>query len=167
MYNVGPRSAEGVLKMGTSDDFLNNIDRTTFTIYGRAQRVEKPWGYELIFTTEDSAYTLKQMHIDAGKRMSLQIHDKKTETYTLLKGKATLLIENSAGELVEVELTSDKGYTTKVGQRHRLIGVTDCDILEASTPEVGTTVRLEDDYARPNETDAMRAKPDRGWSAGK
>ena len=54
------------------------------------------------------------------------------------------------------KLQPGQGYTTKVGQRHRLVGVTDCDILEVSTPELGTTWRLEDDYARPHETPEQR-----------
>ena len=37
------------------------------------------------------------------------------------------------------------GYSTSVGQKHRLIGITDYDIVEVSTPEVGTTWRLEDE----------------------
>jgi len=64
--------------------------------------------------------------------------------------------ENKAGDLVETVLEPGKGYTCAAGQRHRLAGVTDCDILEVSTPETGTTWRLEDDYARPDETEAVR-----------
>lgn len=150
--------------MASQDDFLNNIDRTGFTIYGRAQRVEKPWGYELIFTTEESPYTCKIMHIKAGLRQSMQIHDSKTETYVVMRGEAAIMIENSAGEMVHVDLADGKGYTTKIGQRHRLLGVTDCDILEASTPEMGVTLRLEDDYNRPDETEEMRSEPNRGWN---
>ena len=32
--------------------------------------------------------------------------------------------------------------------RHRMIAETDCDILEASTPELDDVVRLEDRYGR-------------------
>ena len=32
-------------------------------------------------------------------------------------------------------------------------------MLEVSTPEIGTTYRLEDDYARPDETEAVRTAP--------
>ena len=32
--------------------------------------------------------------------------------------------------------------------RHRMIAQTDCDILEASTPELDDVVRLEDRYGR-------------------
>jgi mannose-6-phosphate isomerase len=48
------------------------------------------------------------------------------------------------------------GYSTQVGQKHRLKAITDCDIIEVSTPEAGTTWRLEDDYARPDETPEQR-----------
>ena len=40
-------------------------------------------------------------------------------------------------------------------------GITDADIIEASTPELGTTWRLEDDFARPHETPEQR-KLERG-----
>jgi len=36
-------------------------------------------------------------------------------------------------------------------------------VLEVSTPEIGTTFRLEDDYARPDETESVREAPGRGW----
>jgi hypothetical protein len=36
------------------------------------------------------------------------------------------------------------------------VGITDCDILEVSTPEIGTTFRLEDDFKRPDETEELR-----------
>ena len=55
------------------------------------------------------------------------------------------------------ELEEGKGYSTSVGQKHRLIGITDCDIIEVSTPEIGTTWRVEDDYSRPDETEEQRA----------
>jgi hypothetical protein len=51
-----------------------------------------------------------------------------------------------------------KGYSTKVGQKHRLKGLEGgTDILEVSTPEAGTTWRLEDDYARKDQTPQERA----------
>ena len=51
-----------------------------------------------------------------------------------------------------------RGYHVAVGQRHRLCAAPDADatVFEASLPETGTTYRLEDDYARPNETEELR-----------
>lgn len=146
------------------DEFLKTVDKSNFNHEPFVKRVEKPWGYELIYTPEELPYTGKVMHINEGKRQSLQVHDKKQETYLLLSGKGGVLIENSNGEMVKVELEPNKGYSTLVGQKHRLFGITDCDILEFSTPELGNTYRLEDDYSRPTETEEMRKDPNRGWA---
>ena len=123
-----------------------------------AKRVEKPWGYELHWVPADAPYMGKIIHINAGARLSLQVHDEKQESWLLMNGQAAVLWENEAGELVQTDLQPGQGYSTKIGQKHRLIGVTDCDVIEVSTPELGTTWRLEDDYARPNETPEQRKK---------
>lgn len=127
-------------------------------------RVEKPWGYEIHWTSPNLPYMGKILHVSAGKRLSLQRHDKKQETWFMMSGRAKAMLDNEKGELVEVELEYGKGYTNAVGQRHRLIGITDCDIIEVSTPEIGTTERLEDDYKRPDETEEIRKQKNRGWA---
>lgn len=137
---------------------IPTFDKTTFTNQPYVKKVEKPWGYELIFTSEGLPYTGKIMHLKAGTRQSLQIHDKKQETYFLASGRAGVIIENSIGEMETIEFEKGKGYTTLVGQKHRIFGITDCDVWEVSTPEIGTTYRLEDDYKRPNETEELRKK---------
>ena len=98
----------------------------------------------------------KVIHINAGCRLSLQLHDQKQESYFMMSGRGALIWENEKGELIETELQPGKGYTTKIGQKHRLKGLTDCDIIEASTPESGTTWRLEDDYDRKHQTPEER-----------
>ncbi len=146
------------------EEFIKNLDKSKFKNPPYIKRIEKPWGYELIFTPEDAPYTGKIMHVMAGKRQSLQIHDKKQETYFLASGKGGAIIENSKGELERIEFEEGKGYTTVVGQKHRIFAITDCDIWEVSMPEIGNTYRLEDDYARPNETEELRKDPNRGWN---
>lgn len=145
-------------------EFLKTIDKSQFNLDPFVKRVEKPWGYELIFTPENLPYTGKVMHVNAGCRQSLQIHDKKQETYLLLNGKGGVIVENNQGEMEKVEFEVNKGYSTLVGQKHRIFAITDCDILEFSTPELGNTYRLEDDYARSTETEEMRKDPNRGWN---
>lgn len=134
------------------------FDKSSFTTKPYIKRVEKPWGYELIFTPANLPYTGKIMHIAAEKRQSLQFHDKKQETYFLASGKGGVIIENTQGELEKIEFEEGKGYTTMIGQKHRLFSITDCDIWEVSTPEIGTTYRLEDDYNRTDETEELRKK---------
>jgi mannose-6-phosphate isomerase-like protein (cupin superfamily) len=123
-----------------------------------ARKIAKPWGSELHWTRDDLPYLGKLLHIKAGKRLSLQVHEDKTESWLLISGQARVLWEDARGELIETELRPGESYTAHSGQRHRLIGVTDADVIEVSTPEVGTTWRLDDDYARPHETPAQREK---------
>ncbi len=139
-------------------DQAPTFDPKIFSNDSYVKRVEKPWGYELHWVPEDAPYMGKIEHLNAGARMSLQVHDQKRESWFLMSGRAAVIWENSNGELIETELEAGKGYTIKVGQKHRLKGLTDCDIIEVSTPEIGTTWRLEDDYARPNETPEQRKK---------
>ncbi len=137
---------------------LPNFDKSKFTNNGYVKRVDKPWGYELHWVPEGMPYMGKILHINAGKRLSLQIHDQKQETYFLINGECSLILENSNGELATIKLEKGKGYTTMIGQRHRHQAITDCDVVEVSTPEKGTTWRLEDDYKRPDETEDQRKK---------
>ncbi len=135
-----------------------DFDPSAFTNEPFAITVEKPWGYELIFTPPDKPYCGKLLHVDAGKRISLQYHDEKQETIMLLRGRGILLADNAAGELEEIEMEPGKGYSNVPGQRHRLIAVEDCDFIEASMPEAGNTFRLEDDSGRSDETAEMRER---------
>jgi len=137
------------------------FDPSGFTNQPYVKRVEKPWGYELHWVPEGALYMGKIEHINAGARMSLQVHDTKQESWFLMSGRAAVIWEDSHGQLIETELQPGQWYSIQVGQKHRLKGITDCDIIEVSTPELGTTWRLEDDYARPDETPAQR-KRERG-----
>ena len=145
----------------TLDDFLKTIDKSKFNVQPYVKKVEKPWGYEIHWVPEGMPYMGKILHIEAGKRLSLQIHDVKQETYWLLNGECNLLLENAKGELETIKMQKGVSYTTMVGQKHRHHAVTDCDVMEVSMPESGTTWRLEDDYSRPNETPEQR-KRERG-----
>jgi len=113
-----------------------------------ARKIEKPWGWEIHWVPDDKPYMGKILHINAGARLSFQKHDKKVESWWLSTGRAMLIIENNKGELEEIEMKRDVGYSCNVNQKHRLKGITDCDIVEVSTAEIGTTFRLEDDYDR-------------------
>lgn len=147
-----------------ANQFLNKRDLSKFRNQPYIKRVEKPWGFENHWTENSLPYMGKILHINAGKRLSLQVHDKKQESWFVLKGRGKVIWENAEGKLVETELKTGQGYTCELGQKHRLVGITDCDIVEVSTPEIGNTFRLEDDYSRQTETDEMRKDPNRGWT---
>lgn len=121
-------------------------------------KIDKPWGYEIHWVPDTFPYMGKLIHIHAGKRLSLQRHDKKQESWFLISGDAKAVLEDANGKLIEIPLLQGKGYSCHIGQKHRLIGISDCDIIEVSTPEIGLTERLEDDYRRPHETEEDRQK---------
>ena len=56
------------------------------------KEIIKPWGKEIIYTPENLNYTLKQLQINDGCRISLQSHTEKIETFVLIEGEADLII---------------------------------------------------------------------------
>jgi mannose-6-phosphate isomerase-like protein (cupin superfamily) len=112
-----------------------------------ARRVEKPWGHELIWARTER-YVGKVLHVKAGHALSLQYHERKDETLFLLRGELRFWVGPSADELEEVRLVEGESYRIPPGTVHRMEALTDCDILEASTPELDDVVRLEDRYGR-------------------
>ena len=141
-----------------SNGFFPHFDSSSFNTIPHARRVEKPWGWEILWTPEDLPYVGKVLHLIEGRRMSLQLHEDKHESWLLVSGRAKVIWENSRGELEECELEPGQGYSCASGQKHRLAGVTDCDIIEVSTPEIGVTWRIEDDYGRTHEVRAEGVK---------
>jgi mannose-6-phosphate isomerase len=135
---------------GDQSSLLASSRRQAGTPLPQQRYVEKPWGWEIVWA-ETEAYVGKLLHVRAGERLSLQYHDRKLETQSLLCGRAILVLEEARGMLREIAMEPGKGYTILPYQRHRLVGLTDADVVEVSTPEIGTTFRIEDDYARSDE----------------
>ncbi|MEK6578693.1 MAG: cupin domain-containing protein [Bdellovibrionota bacterium] len=111
------------------------------------RRVEKPWGYELIWA-KTSVYVGKVLHIKKGHKLSLQYHREKEETIYVSSGKMTLVIEDENGKMQEILLAVGDAHHILPGRKHRMIAVEDCDVFEVSTPQLDDVVRLEDSYGR-------------------
>ena len=139
-----------------------NLKKEKHTIKPYQKKVIKPWGYEIIFTRHDSPTVGKILHLKTGKRFSLQYHDEKTETQCLIKGKAIMALSDKKGNVKKFPMKLHKGYSILPGQIHRVTAITDIDIIETSTPELGNTYRLEDDNNRPTEDEKMRKTKNRG-----
>ena len=120
------------------------------------QKIPKPWGYELIFTPPEAPTVGKLLHINAGSRFSLQYHEMKEETLVLTSGEAKIFYGSDQNNLTEELMKPLFGYFLPKKAVHRIQAITDCDILESSTKEEGTTVRLQDDYQRKDETEEER-----------
>lgn len=110
-------------------------------------RVEKPWGYELIWARTGD-YVGKVLHINKGHKLSLQYHKIKEETIFVASGKMTLVFEDDKGAMQEVPLAPGEAHHIPTGRKHRMVAVEDCDVFEVSTPHLDDVVRLEDGYGR-------------------
>jgi len=109
-------------------------------------RVEKPWGYELIWAKTDR-YVGKILHIEAGHLLSLQYHERKDETIFLLRGEIVFRVQID-GELTERRMHEGERYHVTPGTVHQMEAVVTSDLLEVSTPELDDVVRLQDRYGR-------------------
>ena len=109
--------------------------------------VEKPWGHERIWA-ETEQYVGKILHINAGEALSLQYHQVKDETIHLFTGEMLFYVGTIGGELNQIKLSAGESYHVKPETVHRMVAVTDCDLLEVSTPHLEDVVRLEDRYGR-------------------
>lgn len=112
------------------------------------QKLEtRPWGGYIVLI-DDANCKVKKLIISPKKRFSLQYHNKRTETWTIVKGKVEITVGNN-------KKTYSYGETISVpqGTKHRIenIGNDDAEIIEVQT---GTyfgeddIVRLEDDFGR-------------------
>jgi mannose-6-phosphate isomerase len=125
--------------------------------------VPKPWGHETIWAHTD-LYVGKILHIKAGQSLSVQYHNLKDETIHLLSGTMIYRIGTADGgrrtadgtadggrqlpELRVVELNAGESFRNEPGLIHQMEAVTDCVLLEASTPHLDDVVRLTDRYGR-------------------
>lgn len=117
----------------------------------RAAVQAKPWGQEVIWADGSNGYVGKTITVVAGRALSLQLHDRKDETITVLSGE--MLFESGPSADAIEPTTMLAGDTVHVPARtvHRITAVTDLVLLEASTADPGwrdDVVRLADDYGR-------------------
>lgn len=108
--------------------------------------VPKPWGHEIIWA-HTPLYVGKVLHIKAGHALSVQYHNQKDETIHLLRGEMIYRIDEGDG-LKDYPIKAGESFRNTPGQIHQMEAVTDCDVLEASTPHLDDVVRLTDRYGR-------------------
>jgi len=110
------------------------------------RRVDKPWGHELIWA-HTGDYVGKILHIKAGQALSVQYHNVKDETVHLLSGHLIYRVWEG-DEARDVPLGIGDSFHVTPGTIHQMEAVTDCDVLEVSTPHLDDVVRLKDRYGR-------------------
>jgi mannose-1-phosphate guanylyltransferase/mannose-6-phosphate isomerase len=109
--------------------------------------VYRPWGsYESL--SSRPGYQVKHLVINAGASISLQLHHKRAEHWTALKGVALVTCDNK-----EFELRPNESTYIPVGSKHRLTnaGNEPLEVIEVQIGEYlgeDDIVRFEDLYNR-------------------
>jgi mannose-6-phosphate isomerase-like protein (cupin superfamily) len=130
--------------MGVDSPNLDTLDPWAFQV----RKVEKPWGYELIWALTE-VYLGKVLFVKAGHSLSLQFHREKDESWLVQSGRAKLeLGEVGESVLKEEVIAAGAAFHYPPGTVHRVTAIEDTTILEVSTPQLDDVVRLEDAYGR-------------------
>jgi mannose-6-phosphate isomerase len=111
------------------------------------RRIQKPWGYELIWA-HTAYYAGKILSIRRGCQLSLQLHERKHESISLLSGTMEVELEGADGVTTCHCVRRGEALDIPAGRRHRFRALTDCRLVEVSTPELDDLVRFQDDYGR-------------------
>jgi mannose-6-phosphate isomerase len=111
------------------------------------RRVEKPWGYELIWAHSEH-YVGKELFVREGHALSLQFHNVKDETIYVQRGRIEFQIGPRDGDLRTEVVGSGRSFRLTPGTVHRMHALEDSLLLEVSTPYLDDVVRLEDRYGR-------------------
>ena len=111
-------------------------------------RSVRPWG-EFYGWNEGKGWKLKTVHIKAGKRLSLQYHNHRSELWTLVEGDAVATIQ-ADGKARRIPLIVGQMFAVPVRAVHRLESKKGGVIVEVGLGyfDEEDIVRLEDDHGR-------------------
>jgi mannose-6-phosphate isomerase len=131
-------------EMGVDSPNIDSLDPWAHEV----TRVDKPWGYELIWARTD-VYVGKVLFVRAGHSLSLQFHREKDEAWYVQSGRAKLELGDVGDPVLKDEVVGPGAAFHYVpGTVHRVTALEDTTILEVSTPQLDDVVRLEDAYGR-------------------
>ena len=110
-------------------------------------KVNRPWGWFEVLEESDS-FKVKRIQINPGKSISLQRHQKRSEHWVVVQGKAIVQQNNK-----EYELSTNESTFIQKNQVHRLSNQSN-EILQIIEVQSGEYLgeddieRLEDNYGR-------------------
>lgn len=103
--------------------------------------VEKGWGNELIWATNDK-YCGKLLKFNTGAKFSMHFHSEKDETWYVISGKFIVrYIDTTDASTHEAELNAGDVWHNKPLMPHQVICIEEGTLIEVSTPD-----SIEDNY---------------------
>jgi len=111
------------------------------------EKVDRPWGTYFVIQ-DDNDYKIKRIEVKPGHRLSYQYHKQRSEHWIVVKGQATITLENKSiiknpGEYLYIPM----------GAAHRIQN-NNTEMLVIIEVQLGNyfgeddIIRIEDDYNR-------------------
>ena len=98
---------------------LASLDRWGFEV----RRVDKPWGYELIWALTDT-YCGKVLFVRAGHALSLQFHREKDESWLVHAGRAKVELGEMGNSVLNEEVVAPgAAFRFAPGTVHRVTAI--------------------------------------------
>lgn len=110
--------------------------------------ITRPWGWYKT-TLKMPGYKTKVFVVKPGHRLSLQIHEKRKEMWSIVSGEGMSTIGNNL-----LQVREDSLISIPLGVKHRIENISTVKNLVVSEVQIGDYVeeddiiRLEDDYYR-------------------
>ncbi len=128
-------------------DLVNDLSQQKMAEAVQHATVERPWGRYTVMQS-GPGYKVKQIEVDPGKRLSLQLHHQRAEHWVVVQGTALVTIgreskEVGANESVYVPLETAHRLENPHAEPVRIIEVQTGPYLEEDD-----IVRLDDDFWR-------------------
>lgn len=109
--------------------------------------VIRPWGW-YVTTLQMPGYKTKVFSVSPGSRLSLQVHNRRKEMWSIVKGEGLCTVGNNIIQVSENSLIS-----VPCGTKHRIENLSQIPLIVSEVQigdyvEEDDIVRIEDDYGR-------------------
>ncbi|MGH2317100.1 sugar phosphate nucleotidyltransferase [Planococcus sp. SE5232] len=144
-------SPDGILV--TDKDASTKVKEYVEGFNSRPMYEERRWGWYRVLEytryAEGNEVLIKRLGINAGKNLSYQMHYKRSEVWTIVKGEGIFVFNDQlshvrTGDVIHIPL----------GAKHTLKATTNMEIIEVQT---GSELIEEDIYRTSNEWDEIEA----------
>lgn len=106
----------------------------------------RPWGTEDLLALVSKKFSVKRIIINAGNKGGLQYHRLKDEVAVMISGEMLIRYDLGDGKLREKIVREGDIVHFPPGLVHQEEAITNCEIIEASTPYFNDRVRMEETY---------------------
>lgn len=108
---------------------------------------ERPWGTEDVLAIVSQKFSVKLLRVREGNKGGLQYHRLKDEVAVLISGEMLIRYDLGDGQLRERVIRGGDTVHFPPGLVHQEEAITECVIVEASTPHFNDRVRMEESYS--------------------